>query len=220
MTAKSILLGARRGAGLAEEILQAKSPEDAREPAGLALAKSVASGNRNKAGLRRMPVTIPLVSPLVRNSIGRSRRGLIPVAILSAWFALSPARAVSPPPDGGYPNENTAEGDSALLSLTTGEANTAIGFQALVSNTTGGINTATDGQALFGNTTGRGNTANGASALLFNTTGNDNTGIGFGALATSTTGNNNTATGVFALVSNTTGQREVSKPAAQTAVGG
>ena len=36
-------------------------------------------------------------------------------------FALSPtARAVTPAPDGGYPNNNTAEGDNALFSLTTG----------------------------------------------------------------------------------------------------
>ena len=30
------------------------------------------------------------------------------------------AQAVSPPPDGGYPGGNTAQGQSALLSLTTG----------------------------------------------------------------------------------------------------
>ena len=37
-----------------------------------------------------------------------------------ACFALSPtAQAVTPAPDGGYPNENTAEGDDALFSLTT-----------------------------------------------------------------------------------------------------
>ena len=60
-------------------------------------------------------------------------------------FALSPAAkafGVSPPPDGGYPNQNTAEGDSALFSLTTGSDNTANGFQALYSNTGGNSNTA------------------------------------------------------------------------------
>ena len=31
------------------------------------------------------------------------------------------AKAVSPLPDGGYPGGNTAEGQNALLSLTTGE---------------------------------------------------------------------------------------------------
>jgi hypothetical protein len=56
-------------------------------------------------------------------------------------FALSPtALAVSPPPDGGYANFNTAEGDDAIFSLTTGSYNTAIGFQTLYFNTTGGGN--------------------------------------------------------------------------------
>jgi len=54
-----------------------------------------------------------------------------------AGFALSPrVQAVDPPPDGGYPNQNTAEGEDALLSLTTGPANTAMGFDAPESNTT------------------------------------------------------------------------------------
>jgi hypothetical protein len=41
------------------------------------------------------------------------------------------AQAVSPPPDGGYPDDNTAEGTDALFKLTSGIGNTAIGFQAL-----------------------------------------------------------------------------------------
>lgn len=45
-----------------------------------------------------------------------------------ACFALSPtARAVDPPPDGGYPGDNTAEGTDALFSLTGGTENTALG---------------------------------------------------------------------------------------------
>src|SRR5258708_29013220 len=46
------------------------------------------------------------------------------------------------PPDGGYPGDNTAEGDNALLNLTTGLDNTAIGSQALLNNSTGNDNTA------------------------------------------------------------------------------
>jgi len=51
-----------------------------------------------------------------------------------ACFALSPqARAVTPAPDGGYPNGNTAEGQDALFNLDTSQGinNTAIGFDAL-----------------------------------------------------------------------------------------
>ena len=40
------------------------------------------------------------------------------IAFGLACFGLSPAaRAVTPAPDGGYPGDNTAEGDSALLHL-------------------------------------------------------------------------------------------------------
>ena len=63
------------------------------------------------------------------------------IALTLGCFALSPqARAVEPAPDGGYPNQNTAEDDDALFSLTTGADNTAMGFDALDSNTTGSDN--------------------------------------------------------------------------------
>ncbi len=124
---------------------------------------------------------------------------LIPLAL--AWFALSPtARAVLPPPvpDGGYVNENTAEGDGALFSLTTGSDNTAIGFDALFSNTTGSANTANGREALGNNITGANNTATGNGALQGNNADN-NTANGAGALTNNQTGTNNTATGVDAL---------------------
>jgi len=121
-------------------------------------------------------------------------------------LALSPiARAVNPPPDGGYPSQNTAEGDSALFSLTTGIDNTAIGFNALFSNTTGSFNTATGIGALLHNTTGVSNTANGTGALQNNTTGSNNTANGFDALFNNTTGIDNTANGTSALAGNSTG---------------
>lgn len=51
-------------------------------------------------------------------------------------LALSPiARAVVPPPDGGYANFTTAEGQNALFSLTSGAANTAAGWFSLKSVT-------------------------------------------------------------------------------------
>src|SRR5437773_41893 len=74
-----------------------------------------------------------MTTPHLRKSIGRSPLRLafllIPLAFAIAWLALSPtALAVTPAPDGGYPNQNTAEGDDALFSLTSGVNNTAIGF--------------------------------------------------------------------------------------------
>jgi len=82
-------------------------------------------------------------------------------------LALSPAPkvlAVSPAPDGGYPANNTAEGDDALFSLTTGHDNTAIGFDSLYSNTEGFNNTASGAYALGSNTTGLNNSAFGYGA--------------------------------------------------------
>ena len=102
------------------------------------------------------------------------RRGflLIPLALALAWFAPSPTtRAVIPAPDGGYPNFNTAEGDDALYSNTTGTDNAANGAYTLFSNLDGSFNTANGVAALFYNTTGFYNTANGVQALYNNTTG-------------------------------------------------
>ena len=51
---------------------------------------------------------------------------MIKVAIVVACCGLcSSIPAVSPAPDGGYPNNNTAEGADALFNLTTGVGNTA-----------------------------------------------------------------------------------------------
>ena len=65
------------------------------------------------------------------------------MAFSLACFAFSPrAQAVVPPPDGGYPGGNTAEGQNALLHLTTGVQNTAVGFLSLKTDTNGSYNTA------------------------------------------------------------------------------
>ena len=129
---------------------------------------------------------------------------LITLALLC--FGLLPrVEAVVPAPDGGYPGHNTAEGQSALFSLTTGLFNTAVGYLSLGGNTTGGYNTATGALALHENDTGLDNTANGYAALRSNTTGDHNTATGAGALTFNTTGERNTADGVSALFSNDTG---------------
>ena len=112
---------------------------------------------------------------------------------------------MTPAPDGGYPGGNTAEGDNALFSLTTGTSNTAIGFAALGRDTTGDFNTAEGFGALLFNTTGSLNTATGVNALVSNTTGTSNTANGVNTLVRNTTGFQNVATGVQALFSNTTG---------------
>ena len=122
-----------------------------------------------------------------------------------ACFAFHPtAHAVSPPPDGGYPGGNTAEGQNALFSLTTGGFNTAVGFFSLRGNTTNSFNTAIGAAALLANTADQ-NTAIGAGALLSNTTGGLNTAVGGFALQSNIVGAANTADGAGALKSNTEG---------------
>src|SRR6267378_1797356 len=134
------------------------------------------------------------------------RHGFLLASIALALFPFSTmTRAVTPAPDGGYPNNNTAEGSGALFSLTSGFDNTAIGFAALAANTTGALNTATGFLALSKNTTGNDNTANGVDALHSNATGSFNTASGFEALLSNTTGFQNTANGVSALQNNTIG---------------
>jgi hypothetical protein len=161
---------------------------------------------------------------------------LMILSLTYVWL-LPKADAVSPPPDGGYPGGNTAEGQSALLSLTSGNYNTAVGFLSLLSTTTnsfntgigagtllsnvagllntpegippGSENTATGAGALLSNTIGSQNTANGAFALFSNTESNFNTAIGARALFLNTIGSSNTAIGSAALENNATGNFNV-----------
>ena len=129
--------------------------------------------------------------------------GLIPVVIVCL---LTPVlQAVTPPPDGGYPGGNTAEGQNSLLSLTTGVNNSGIGFEALKADTSGNHNTGIGVRTLWSNTIGSSNAATGAFALPFNTSGAYNVANGFQALYHNTTASYNTATGYQAFWSNTIG---------------
>ena len=101
--------------------------------------------------------------------------------------------------------QNTAIGRAALQSNTTAVNNTAIGFNALRDNTTSGDNTAIGRDVLQSNTEGVQNTGLGRAALQSNTTGINNTGLGRSALQNNTTGSNNTGLGRRALADNTTG---------------
>jgi uncharacterized coiled-coil protein SlyX len=135
-----------------------------------------------------------------------------PIRLFGIFFALlclgflPNAEAVNPPPDGGYPGFNTAEGQNALLNLdvNNGLGNTAVGWFALSNDIDNDFNTAVGAGALLFNTASN-NTAVGGAALLFNTTGNNNTATGAAALLNNTTGNFNIANGGSALFSNTIG---------------
>jgi len=135
------------------------------------------------------------------------RSSVLSTLVALACFAFAPtpeAFGVSPEPDGGYPGNNTAEGTSALFSLTSGISNTAVGFQALYKNTTGKYNTAIGVSAMHDNR-GAQNTATGSNALLKSITGSYNTADGYAALNFRNGGSNNTGSGARALLNNSTG---------------
>jgi hypothetical protein len=117
---------------------------------------------------------------------------------------VSKVQALSPSPDGCYPNFTTAEGCDALSLLTTGAANTGLGWRSLFSISSGNFNTGVGAGALVLNNADS-NTAVGAAALLLSTTGRENVAVGTGALVNNDTGNSNTAVGFEALSSNVIG---------------
>jgi hypothetical protein len=143
------------------------------------------------------------------------------IFLLVACFGLARAHAVTPAPDGGYPGFNTAEGQNALFSRTTGVWNTALGAFSLFGDATGNGNTAVGINTLRHNVTGESNTAVGLNALFFNdaqdnsafgsyalfanTNGIVNSAFGWNALASNTQGSGNTGIGVQALLRNITG---------------
>ena len=164
-----------------------------------------------------MKITIAVIKTSIRRPVVSPTFILFAITFICLALA-SITHAVSPAPDGGYPGGNTAEGQQALLSLTSGTYNTAVGFLSLRNNIEGQFNTAVGAGALLSNTSGSEkardgvisgsqNTAVGAGALLSNTTGMNNTANGAFALLSNTTGGLNTATGASALLHNTTGAR-------------
>ena len=127
------------------------------------------------------------------------------VVITLLFSGLLPqVQAVSPTPDGCYPNFTTAEGCDALGLLTTGAGNTGLGWRSLFSDTAGSFNTGVGAGALVLNNADS-NTAVGAAALLLNTIGTENTAIGTAALVLNDEAVDNTATGAFALSSHISG---------------
>lgn len=127
------------------------------------------------------------------------------ISLLIGLACLHQSHAVVPPPDGGYPNFTTAEGQNALKNLTTGVGNTGIGWYSLFANASANYNTGVGAAALIFNTTGEQNTATGLAALFNNTIGSANTAFGSLALFSNIDGVLNTALGAGALYSNVGG---------------
>ena len=152
---------------------------------------------------------------------------LIPLAL--AAFALSTtAQAVIPPPDGGYPGYNTAEGTNALFHINPYQGalyNTAVGNRALFSTTSGGNNTAVGALALYDNNSayntavgsfsmtntvlGEFNSALGSQAMAYNVNGSYNTAVGYNALYFNVDGNSNIALGISAGLALTSGSENI-----------
>jgi hypothetical protein len=104
----------------------------------------------------------------------------------------------TPDPGGSLPTSNTADGQGALGSLTTGLYNSAFGFLSLLSNADANFNTGVGAGALLVNNASN-NTAVGAGGLFSNTDGGSHTAVGTFALFSQDGGTGNTAVGAFAL---------------------
>jgi trimeric autotransporter adhesin len=105
----------------------------------------------------------------------------------------------------GSQSSNTAIGNGALGSNSSGNTSSAFGFYSLISNTTGSSNSSYGYTAMQTNTTGSSNVAFGHSALFSNTTASNNTAVGFQAGYSNTTGSNVTAFGYQAAYTSNNG---------------
>jgi hypothetical protein len=112
--------------------------------------------------------------------------------------------ATDTPDPGSVPPGNTADGQLALLSITSGIYNSAFGFYAALSISDASFDTAVGAGALLLDTAGE-NTAVGAGALFSNSTGSDNNAVGAFALFNNTTAFFNNAHGHEALFANVDG---------------
>ncbi|HEY6152572.1 MAG TPA: hypothetical protein VIW07_02420 [Candidatus Udaeobacter sp.] len=181
------------------------------------------SGARSVKAVAGIPVVVKSHRQAGRNcfKLGLRKPLLLQRPLSYSRFCPSPLRRESRRLTEDIPGGNTAEGQAALFSLSTGQFNTAVvvfsprsdtvtsfnaavGAAALLSNTAE-QNTATGVAALLSNTSGTRNTANGAFTLFSNGAANGNTAIGQDALFSNTKGGVNIAGGVNALTTNTTG---------------
>src|SRR6266481_1654003 len=116
----------------------------------------------------------------IHRTLGRS--ALLLVLLLLACLALSPqVRATCQ--QACLTNQNTADGEDALLTEKTGSENTAVGYHALNSQDGRNENTGVGANALAANIAGYANTAVGADALSVSTYTHNNTAVGYAALS-------------------------------------
>jgi hypothetical protein len=139
------------------------------------------------------------------NSMMKSRK-IIFTMVLSTVVCFGLCQqvqsATDTPDPGSISAGNTADGQLALLSLTTGIYNSAFGFYAALSISDQSFDTAVGAGTLLLDTAGT-NTAVGAGALFSNSTGSDNNAVGAFALFNNVAGFFNNAHGRNALLNST-----------------
>src|SRR6266498_2194256 len=147
-----------------------------------------AAGKSERTIIMMSTIELKRATPLLLITLALFCLGLLPKA-----QAVEPAA-----PNTALPGGNTADGQLALGSVTTGLYNSAFGIFSLLSLTDGNFCTGVGAGTLLSNTQGGSNTATGEFALFDNTEGNFNTAVGNDALDSNTTGSNNVALGNFA----------------------